>query len=230
MSTDVPMKNRVVILHVEGDEQASGILSIPDRSTSAGSILIAHGAGNDMNEPVIVFLAHYLAQRGFVTLRFNFPYSEKGRKTVDSLKVLSATFDAAYEFLGSLSECRTGRIYAAGKSLGGRVAASMVAEGRLLVDRLIFLGYPLHAPGRKEQLKDAVLFEILIPMLFFAGAKDPFCDLVLLKEVLPRLPASWDLDIIPDGDHSFKVPVSSGVSQIGVYERISRKTYDWLNA
>ncbi|HOI96084.1 MAG TPA: dienelactone hydrolase family protein [Syntrophobacter fumaroxidans] len=223
------MTNETVSIPVRGHGEVSGVLSVPDPFTSGKGIVIAHGANNDMNQPMIVFLAHRFAEAGFLTLRFNFLYSEKGSKTVDSREVLCAAFEGACDSLGARRGGRPRKIYAAGKSLGARIAAMLAAEGRLQAEKLVFLGFPLHAPGKKDRLRDTTLYDIRVPMLFFAGSSDPFCDLEILKDILPRLCVEWDLEIIPGGDHSFKVPVKAGVSQLTIYDQIAGRTIEWLN-
>ena len=87
-------------------------------------------------------------------------------------------------------------------------------------------GYPLHPPGKKNKLKDAHL--IKVPLLFFEGTRDPLCDLKLLRNVLGRLPVSWQLEIIDGGNHSFRLPKSVDVKEEIVHERILQKTINWL--
>jgi hypothetical protein len=113
--------------------------------------------------------------------------------------------------------------------MGGRVASQMAADGMLPVEALVFLGYPLHPPGKKDQLRDAHLYRIAAPMLFFAGTRDALCDIDLLKNVLSRLSAPWELETIAGGDHSFDLPKSSGVAAEDVYEKIMKKTDRWLS-
>ena len=117
---------------------------------------------------------------------------------------------------------------AAGKSLGGRIASQMAAEGDLPVERLIFLGYPLHPPGKKDKVRDAHLYRITIPMLFFAGTRDSLCDMQLLREVLARVAAPWELEVIEGGDHSFQVPKSYAIKPTEIHERILCRTVEWL--
>ncbi len=182
-----------------------------------------------MYNPLIVFLAEGLADAGYSTLRFNFPYRENGRKTPDSQSVLVLTWQCVYEFFKEEAGCRMNKIIATGKSMGGIVASRMVAEGLLPVDGLVFFGYPLHSPGEKERMRDGHLYQINIPMLFFAGTRDPFCDLAKLKEVLDRLDYSRDLVTIDGGDHSFDLPESAETSQQDVYNLILNKTVEWMD-
>ncbi len=106
--------------------------------------------------------------------------------------------------------------------------SQMVAEGQLEAGRLIFLGYPLHPPGRKERLRDRHLSAIRIPMHFFAGTRDPLCDLELLRKVLSHLDAPWQLEVIEGADHSFKVPKAAGISPDEIYQRITEKILQQL--
>lgn len=219
------MKSKKVSIPV-GKEQVSGIVSIPDKFESG--ILIAHGAGNDMNNPLIVHFSEGLAAAGYVTLRFNFPYREKGRKAPDSQNKLIEAWQSVHDFF--TDNYSPSKITAAGKSMGGRVASQMVSEGTLAADRLIFLGYPLHPPGNKNKMRDSHLYEVDIPMLFFAGTRDSLCDLELLKNVLDRLKVPWDLEIIEGGDHSFNIPISSNLTQLEVYGQVLKKTIAWLES
>lgn len=222
------MKTEAVVIPVGAGKQVSGILSLPDRGGKKGMIL-AHGAGNDMEQPMIVFLAEGLAQTGYLTLRFNFLYKEEGRNAPDRQEILYQAWEGACRFLREHPRYSTEHITAAGKSMGGRIASQMVADGRLPVDQLIFLGYPLHAPGKKDRVRDQHLYAIKIPMRFFAGTRDQLCDLELLRGVLSRLKAPWDLEIIEGGDHSFNVPKSMGADPQEIYGRILTKTLTWLD-
>lgn len=223
------MENQKVSIEVGEAGEVSAVISIPDGYSGETGIIFAHGAGNDMNHPLIVFLAESLAEEGYLALRFNFPYREKDRKSPDSQEVLSSTWLHAVDFLKQ-HRYRPKRIIAAGKSLGGRIASQLAAEGRLSVERLILLGYPLHAPGRKDKLRDRHLYDIGIPMLFFAGTRDSLCDLELLKKVLPQLNTEWELEIVQGGDHSFNLPKSLGKSQRDVEAQILAETLKWLRS
>jgi hypothetical protein len=191
-------------------------------------VIIAHGAGNDLNSPLLVHLSEGLAEGGHMALRFNFIYREKGKRAPDRPDVLSATWRSVHQYLISRPECETRPVIAAGKPMGGRIASQMVSEGSLPVDRLILLGYPLHPPGKPEKLRDAHLYSIRIPMLFFAGSRDPLCDAGKLEKVLAGLKAPWELETIDGGNHSFRIPKAMVLSEEAVYGRILEKTLVWL--
>jgi len=204
----------------------SGLLAIPGRYREGKAVVVAHGAGNDMETPLISSLAGGLAEAGYLTLRFNFLYRDRGAKTPDDEKTLGETWQAAYRFIKEETGLPVNAFIAAGKSLGGRIASRMVSAGLLPADRLIFLGYPLHPPGDREKLRDAPLYAIRIPMLFFAGTRDPFCDADLLKSVLSRIRAPWKLCTIEGGDHSFHR--HGGSPDPSVHDMIVRETLIWL--
>lgn len=223
------MINRAVAIPISESESVSGILSIPAATATDTAVILAHGAGNDMHQALLQFLAVGLARGGCPTLRFNFLYREKGKKGPDNQDLLYLAWQGAHRFLLDYSGLHAKHVVAAGKSLGGRIAAQMVAARLLPVNRLVFLGYPLHAPGKKERLRDSHLYEIAVPMLFFAGTRDPLCDLQLLQGVLGRLQAPHGIEVIAGGDHSFNIPKSLGMSQEEVYRRVLNTTLEWLN-
>ena len=222
------MNNEAVVIPVGSHVHVSGVLTVREGPSRERGVILAHGANNDMNHPLLAFFAEGLADCGCVVLRFNFLYREKGKQSIDSQEVLDLTWQSAYHFLASHPVYHPKEIVGAGKSLGGRIASQSVAAGTLPVERLIFLGYPLHAPGKTDKLRDRHLYVIKIPMLFFAGTKDPFADLGQLQPVLSRLSAPWELVTIEGGDHSFHVPRAVVVGQQEIYESMLRKICDWL--
>lgn len=215
-----------VSLSAGAGKTTSGLLAIPGRYREGEAVVAAHGAGNDMEHPLLASFAEGLAEAGYPVLRFNFPYRERGSETPDSEAVLMETWQAAYRFMAEEAGFSITSLIAAGKSLGGRIAARAVSAGILPADRLIFLGYPLHPPGDRGRLRDALLYEIRIPMLFFAGTRDPLCDVDILKSVLGRLRVPWKLCTIEGGDHSFHRPEGSDEP---VHDRILKVTLAWLS-
>jgi predicted alpha/beta-hydrolase family hydrolase len=219
-----------VFVPVGKDKKVSGIISVPDNFQYGENpgVIVAHGAGNGMFHPLLVHMANVLAETGYLCLRFNFLYRDEERKSPDGEGVLEATWVNVCQFLKDHPVYKPSYIIAAGKSLGGRIASQVVAEGYMNVKGLIFLGYPLHAPGKKDQLRDAHLYRLKTPMLFFAGSNDPFCDIDELRGVLARIDAPCILDVIEGANHSFRLPAAAGTSEQQVYARILGSTLSWL--
>ena len=179
------MVSRKILVSVGERGQTSCILSVPvEGPREKTGIIVAHGAGNDMNTPLIASFTEKLALSGYTALRFNFLYKERGKKAPDRQETLVETWQAVHRFARETLAGAIDSWVAAGKSMGGRVASQMVAGGLLPVDGVIFLGYPLHPANDKEKLRDAHLYDIEIPLLFFAGTRDPLCDIGNLRAVL----------------------------------------------
>jgi len=222
------MDRQRLTVSVSKEESVSAVLTLPSgtKRVRGTAVVAAHGAGNDMEHPLLAAFTDGLAGAGYPAWRFNFPYKEKGLKLPDRPETLEATWAAVCR--RAAGESGAHRLVAAGKSMGGRIASLMAADGRLPVEGLIFLGYPLHPAGDPSKTRDAHLYRIEIPMLFIAGTRDPLCDMGVLKPVLGRLPAPWTLDVVEGGDHSFQLPKSMGVAQPDVYARIVDTSTRWL--
>jgi uncharacterized protein len=223
------IESRLLSIPISKNDRTSGILSLPTEGCKPTAIILAHGAANDMMNPLLTTFAEGLARVHYPVLRFNFLYAEQNRRSPDREPVLVAAWEAAYEFLKNCG-LEVDRIVAAGKSLGGRIASQMVAKGQLPVEGLIFLGYPLHRMGDATTLHDSHLYSITVPMLFIEGTRDTLCDLGALAGVLARLKAPHDLLTIEGGDHSFNVPKSAGLNPDGIYTRIVAEAAKWLSA
>lgn len=217
-----------ILIPVDGERSTSGVLLQPAASARRRAVIVAHGAGNDMDTPLVVSFAEGLCAAGYPALRFNFLYKEEGRKAPDRQEVLVRTWGAVFAHAGQLLAGKVDSWVAAGKSMGGRVASQMVAEGLLPVDGLIFLGYPLHPADDPGRLRDSHLYGIEVPMLFFAGTRDPLCSLPKLKDVLERLRASRELVTIEGGDHSFHVPKALHRQEEEILSEITGKAVEWL--
>lgn len=224
------MERKKITIPVPKDESVSAILTRPSdkKGTFGTGVMIAHGAGNDMENELLVAFTDGLAGAGYPALRFNFPYKEKGLRAPDSQQKLEDTWTAVCRYFREDSSVKFNHLIAAGKSMGGRVASQMAAAGKLPVDGLIFLGYPLHPAGDHSKIRDAHLYQVSIPMLFFAGTRDTLCDLTLLQNVQKKLTAPWKLDIIEGGDHSFHIPKSMNVTEAEIYERIVKTSTQWI--
>lgn len=220
--------NKKVTIIVDEKRKTSGILSLPTRGPGKIALIVAHGAGNDMENPLLSAFADGLAQAGHAVLRFNFPYKDAGKKSPDPEKVLSDTWEAACQYMITAPGINAKYIVAAGKSLGGRIASQMIAEGNLPVQKIIFLGYPLHRSKDTKKLRDGHLYAMNVPMLFFAGTRDPLCNIELLESVLKQIRSPWQLYTVEGGDHSFHVPRASGKTEADTYNAIIEKTILWL--
>jgi uncharacterized protein len=185
------------------------------------AVVLAPGAGADMHHDFMQVVADGLTQRGVSVVRFNFPYAERGRKAPDKQPVLEDTYRDVVDSL------QTGKLVLGGKSMGGRIASHVVASG-VRCDGLLFLGYPLHPPGRPERIRDAHLREILTPMLFIEGTRDPFCPLDTLEGARRRFTAPNEVVVIEDGDHSFKVRKSSGRSTNDAWQEVIEASASWI--
>lgn len=182
------------------DLSVSAVLDAP--AEPLATIVVAHGAGAGMEHPFLAGFAAALNHRGMATLRFNFPYMEAGKKFPDRPAIAIATWQAVMK--QAVKRSSGGRVYAAGKSFGGRMASMAVSEG-METAGLVFLGYPLHAPGKPEKLRDEHLYGLEVPMLFLQGTRDPFAQPGELEPVVARIGPTAVLEWFEGGDHSFKV-------------------------
>jgi len=191
------------------------------------TIVLGHGAGGNRKAPFLVRLAETLAAAGRGVVLYNFPYTEARRRIPDRPEVLEATTRTVGEFVwASLGATR---LVHGGKSMGGRIASQAVAQGAP-ADALIFLGYPLHPPGKPEKLRDRHLPEIGVPMLFVQGTRDAFARNDLLAPLLERLGEKATLHAIEDGDHSFAVRKRAGRTAKEVEADIAQAIGSWLDA
>jgi predicted alpha/beta-hydrolase family hydrolase len=193
------------------------------------AVVLAHGAGADMTNALLSRVHEGLAARGFPVLKFNFAYTEAGRRAPDPPAKLVATYRAAAAWLSAQPEAAGRPLVLGGKSMGGRIASHLAAEGDP-VDGLLFLGYPLHPAGRPQAMRDRHLDSIPAPLLFVTGTRDALCDLALLRPVLERLGGRATLALIEDGDHSFHVRRSSGRDDAAAVEEVIEASARWLEA
>lgn len=186
-----------------GDRTLSGLWT-PASSPVAVAVL-AHGAGAGIGHPFMAGAAEGLASNEVSVLRFNFPYMEDGRRSPDRPPVLLGAWRSA---LAEAEQRAQGLPMAAGgKSLGGRMASMLAAEdGKSFAGKaLVFFGYPLHAPGRSEQVRDAHLPDVQVHMLFIQGTADALATFELIERLVARLGPRARLHPVEGGDHSFRV-------------------------
>ncbi len=166
------------------------------------TLVLGHGAGGGMDHPFMAGFSRAISEDGVATLRFNFPYIERGRRSPDPERVLREAWLGAFDAGVARSDGKA--VLAGGKSLGGRIASMCVADG-MPAAGLVFLGYPLHPPGKPERIRDEHLYRIEVPMLFLHGTGDPFATPELLSTVIAKLGARAEDVPVQGGDHSFNV-------------------------
>jgi len=189
--------------------------------------VVAHGAGAGMKHPFMAAIAKGLAERGVATLRYEFPYMERGSKRPDTPAVAKARVrEAVAEALRRASGLP---LFAGGKSFGGRMTSQAQAEAALIgVAGLVFLGFPLHAPGKPSDERAAHLADVKVPMVFLQGTRDDFATLDLLRPLVKRLGKRATLEIFDDADHSFHVPARSGRTDAEVMSDVLDRSVRWM--
>jgi len=190
-------------------------------------VVFGHGAGSTRRQPALLHAAETVAATGRRAVLFNFPYSEAGRGRPDPPARLEATVVAVAEHARTALGAR--RLTLGGRSMGGRIASQAVAAG-LAADGLVFLAYPLHPPGRPEQLRDRHLPAVEPPMLFVQGTRDDFARPDLLEAVVGRLGDRATLHRVEGADHSFGVLKRTGRTPAEVREEVDRAVIGFLDA
>jgi predicted alpha/beta-hydrolase family hydrolase len=190
-----------------GDEHVSALLLLPPDAKAL--YLFAHGAGADMRHKAMESNAQGLAARGIATLRYQFPYMEKGSRRPDPPKIAHAAVRAAAAEARKLAPNLP--LFAGGRSFGGRMSSQAQAMDPLPgVRGLAFLGFPLHPAGKPGIERADHLSQVSVPMLFVSGDRDALAELDLLKAVVAGLGSRATLHLVAHADHSFKVAAKSG--------------------
>jgi uncharacterized protein len=218
-------------IEIASGESVSGLVYPAGRNRGAVTLMMAHGAGAGQRSAFLVRFATGLAARGIDAVTFNFSYTEHGRRVPDPGSKLEACYRAAIAAVRGHQQLARNQLAIGGKSMGGRIASQVAAAGAeeaAGVMALVFLGYPLHPPGKPEQLRAKHLMDITAPILFVQGSRDAFGTPGELRPILAKLPARAELHVVEDGDHSFKVPKRAGIAQENVYEGILDRITSWL--
>lgn len=226
-------------IRINERDRVSALLYVAAQKTRVGvTLILGHGAGANQLSPFLQLFGKGLAARGVDVLTFNFVYMEQGRRVPDPKAKLESCYRAVIEAAAKHKKLKENRLVIGGKSMGGRIASQVAAtENSEVPDAaatapiagLVFLGYPLHPPGKPEQLRDAHLANIGAPMLFVQGSRDAFGSAEELRSVIKRLHLPAELYAIEGGDHSLKVSKSSGTPQQQVYESTMDEIVRWLS-
>jgi hypothetical protein len=225
--TGTTMQAQPVTFPIDDAESVSGLLLAP--ADAQACYVLAHGAGAGMTHAFMSAVAEGLATRGIATLRYQFPYMQRGSRRPDPPRIAHAAVRAA------VAEARRRLpglpLFAGGKSFGGRMTSQAQAAAPLAgVRGLAFLGFPLHAPGKPSASRAEHLFQVQVPMLFLQGTRDDFAQLDLLTGVCERLGPRATLHLVEEGDHSFKVPKRTGRSAEQVMAELAEQILEWGKA
>lgn len=215
---------------IAGVEEISTVLGIPEwwPTGSRVAVAIAHGSASNMDDPVIRDICERLTHRKFLTLRFNFPFGEAGKRSgTDSMESMDRAFRAALSVFGRDSTQAPAHLVLGGKGTGARVAAEL-ATARLRLAGLFCLGFPLHPQDRPEKIQPETLYRITCPMLFIQGTRDRRCNVDALRETLQAVGASTRLHVCEDADHNFKAPKRSLRTDEEIRNEVFDVLHDWL--
>jgi predicted alpha/beta-hydrolase family hydrolase len=213
-----PRTSSAVAYHAAGDARADATL------------VLAHGAGAPQQSSFMVGFANGLADRGVDVLTFNFLYTEQRRRVPDRTEALEACYRAAI----GVARRHFGRdiVFIGGKSMGGRIATHLAAAddaGALGIAGVVLLGYPLHPPGKPDQLRAAHLSHIRVPMLFVQGERDPFGTPDELRRVLEPLSSQVTLHVVEKGDHSL-APSRQAKAIAATYGELQDVIARWIDS
>lgn len=205
-----------------GEEETSALFE--PAGDSKALFVCAHGAGGQMMDRGMSRVSDTMRHAGLDVVRFNFLYREKGLNRPDPMPALMETFAAAVAH--ARAERKPRKVVIGGRSMGGRAASMMAAEG-FACDGLLLLAYPLHPAGKTEKLRDAHMKDIKVPVLCFNGTRDALCQRNLMEGALKDLP--WQMHWLEGADHSFRVLKSSGRREDDVYAEVAEVTAGWLS-
>lgn len=218
--------SEAVVIAVDAERSVSGLLDRP--ADPRACLVLAHGAGAGMDHPFMASIADGLIGEGIATLRYNFPYMEAKSRRPDRPPLATATVRAAAIEAGKRLPGLP--LLAGGKSFGGRMTSTAQAEEPLPgVHGLVFLGFPLHPPGKPSDERAAHLDDVAVPMLFLQGTRDTFAELDLLKPLCRRLGIMATLHLFEDGDHSFHVRKASGRTDAEVRAEMIATIAAWID-
>jgi predicted alpha/beta-hydrolase family hydrolase len=212
--------------------EAGAVQALAYRSSAApvgATLILGHGAGAGQRSPFMVAFAQALAALGVDVMTFDFPYIEQRRRVPDRQPVLEACYSRAIAHARETIPSARERLFIGGKSMGGRIATHVAAaDSAAPIDGLVLLGYPLHPPGRPNQLRDAHLKNVGRPMLVVQGERDTFGTPGELAPVLARLDPRPTVHVVEGGDHSLKISRSGKGGQEEVYARVQQGILEWI--
>ncbi|MEX1255871.1 MAG: alpha/beta family hydrolase [Dehalococcoidia bacterium] len=216
------MTETTLQIDVPGSGAVTAIRTEPEGDAVGWLFVYAPGAGSNVHDPFGVYACRRLAGEGIAALRLQFPYMEARKRGPDRPPVLEATWRAAIDAVRAPGV----RLVVGGRSMGGRIASQAVAQG-VEVDALALFAYPLHPPGKPEQLRDKHLPSITVPALFCSGTRDAFASPDELRAAAAKVPRST-VHLLEGADHGFAVPKASGRTRDDVWSEAVDELLAWL--
>ena len=215
-----------VVIAVDTDQSVSGLWLKPEQADAC--IVLAHGAGAGMAHRSMTAIAEGLAERRIATLRYNFPYMERGSRRTDAPALAHATVRAAVAEAARLAPDLP--LFAGGRSFGGRMTSQAQAASALSkVLGLVFFAFPLHPPAKPGVERAEHLAEVRIPLLFLQGSRDEFARLDLLEMTVDSLGDLATLKLLDGADHAFHVPAKSGRRDADVLTEALGAVREWTS-
>lgn len=209
-----------------GSSEVSAAYDAPAAGSERQTVFVcAHGAGGNISDRSTLASAKAMQKHGIGVVRFNFLYKENKRGAPDKMPKLMDTFAAVVAHVRK--EFMPARLIIGGRSMGGRAASMLAADG-FDADGLLLLAYPLHPPGQPEKLRVDHLPSIRMPVLAFSGTRDPFCTRELMERAIATVKAPWEMHWVETADHSFHVLKSSGKTDAEVMDEIGRMSAAWI--
>ena len=215
---------------IRGLPELSGVLGIPEwwPTGSRVAVAIAHDSTTNLDDPLVTHVHRELTERKCMTLRFNFPFAEAGkRSSADSPAVLERAFRAALAFLGRDPTASPAHLFLGGKGLGARIAAQ-IGSSRPGIEGIFFLGFPLHSQDRPDKLQAEHLYRLVTPILFVQGSRDRRCDIETLRKALMRIGAPTTLHIAQGADQNFAMLKKASRTTAVVRAQISDAVASWV--
>jgi uncharacterized protein len=216
------MSEAQIRVKVTDAESVTAFVYLAPKQKRAGvTIILGHGAGANQLSGFMRLFA------GVDVVAFNFLYTEQGRKIPDPAPRLEGCYRAVIDAALKHEKLKGNRLVIGGKSMGGRIASQVAAQDGENIAGLVFLGYPLHPPGRPDKMRSEHLPKIKSPMLFVQGSRDAFGTRDEIAAMIKKLKLPAQLYAVEGGDHSLKVSKSAGVPQQEVYEAMMDEISEW---
>ncbi len=209
-------------------EAVTGTLGIPEWWPTGSRIAVVFAQASAAEDPLIESVQRELTERRYLTLRFPMPYMKAGKRKIDDMSAMRRTFQSAVSMLSRDPTAAPAHIFIGGKNQGALAAAHTANDGRMRIEGVFFMGYPLHKQDDTSDLRADTLYRVINPMLFLQGNRDRHCDLPSLRQSLGRVGAPVQLHVIDEADHALKVPKKSGRTNEAVSTEVLATLESWM--